>query len=207
MNRVALTVDVVGSRSHDGDRLHTTLREAIERSERSHPAASRTDIHAGDEFQAGYDTLGVALAAAYDLRLDLSPEVDLRVGIGLGTADTRDAATGLEDGPAWWAAREAVDTVQARQGRAATRSCRTWVVGDHPCVSAVLAAVTALDQLWAGLDDRSFALLRHLRAGHSRATAAKDLGISPSAVSQRITRDGLDVVVEALTHLAEVDRA
>ncbi len=79
----------------------------------------------GDEFQGAYTTLGAAVEAALHLRLLLLPAVDTRIGLGRGAVTILDRERGIEDGPAWWAARAAIEEVEQAAGRPATRHLRT----------------------------------------------------------------------------------
>jgi transcriptional regulator with XRE-family HTH domain len=58
------------------------------------------------------------------------------------------------------------------------------------------------DQLVGGLDDRSMLVLRGLLAGATQRDLAAELGVSPSAVSQRVRADGLAALVAADAALA-----
>src|SRR5690606_35633958 len=87
----------------------------------------------GDEFQAVDPTLDAALAALLLIQLVLPAELGRRFGVGVGEVRAVTGAdAALQDGPGWWAARDAIDLVDARQQRAMP-STRTWIVGgdDH----------------------------------------------------------------------------
>ena len=53
------------------------------------------------------------------------------------------------------------------------------------------------DVLVTGLSDRSVSVLRGLLAGKTQRDLAEELGISPSAVSQRVRADGLGTILAA----------
>jgi hypothetical protein len=53
--------------------------------------------------------VGAAIDAALSLRLDVGHEIDLRFGIGWGAVTVLDADAGIQDGPGWWAARDAIE--------------------------------------------------------------------------------------------------
>ena len=58
------------------------------------------------------------------------------------------------------------------------------------------------DRAVADLDDRGLHLLRGLLDGRTQRDLADDLGISASAVSQRVRADGLAAIVAADDALA-----
>ena len=50
------------------------------------------------------------------VRLAVAPSVDVRFGIGWGEVTLLDEATGIQDGPGWWSAREAIEwTAEAQR--------------------------------------------------------------------------------------------
>ena len=88
-------------------------------------AASELRVTTGDEFQGSYATLGAALDAALRVRVQLLPASDARFGIGRGPVTTLDEERGIEDGPGWWAARDAIEAAEEGAERPATRQLRT----------------------------------------------------------------------------------
>jgi hypothetical protein len=205
----ALIGDIVGSRTAADRRdVHQRLSAALSSLPGTLPAVDPPAITAGDEFQGTYATVGQALHAAFLIRLALMPEVDIRFGIGWGTVQLLDPETGTQDGPAWWQARAAIETVEARARHAGTRHARLCYRagpdGEGPNEPAVEAALLCRDQLMGSLATRSMRILGGLVAGRSKTEIAHQEGISPSAVSQRAQRDGLDVIVAASAMLREV---
>jgi len=200
--------DVVGSRSHpDRARLHTRLRTAL--AEATTEALEPPTLTVGDEFQGTYLRIGAAIDAALTLRLQLAPDVDIRFGIGWGAITKLDADTGIQDGPGWWAARDAIEWTAATQRRGGLTHIRTAVriapdTGHIGTAAAVNAALMCRDQLLGSLDERSLRLLAGLRAGLSKKELAMNEGISASAVSQRANRDGLHVILSACAELQSV---
>ena len=162
-------------------------------------------ITVGDEYQGVFATLGDALSASLLVRLALRPEGDIRHGIGRGEVEVLGTAPRVEDGPGWWAARAAIERVEQAEGKAATRTLRTAYVEDSsapagsrtPDEAAVNAALLLRDELVTGLSERSLSVLRGLLAGQTQRDLAEELGISPSAVSQRVRADGLGTILAA----------
>ena len=68
----------------------------------------------------------------------------------------------------------------------------------------ITAALLCRDHLVGSLDDRSKRILIGLLAGRTQADLAAAEGISASAVSQRIRRDGIALILAAHTQLKEV---
>jgi hypothetical protein len=201
--RATVIGDVVGSR-RAGDRpaLHrrvaTALREAAD------GAIDPPTFTVGDEFQGSYPTLGAAIGAALTVRLLLAPEIDVRFGIGWGTVTILDADARIQDGPGWWTAREAIQQTAEAQRQPGFTLVRTTFRADGDArsdVAAVNAALICRDHLLGSLDERSLRIVRGLMTGRTKKELAADEGISPSAVSQRASRDGLDLIVLASQYL------
>lgn len=161
----------------------------------------------GDEFQGSYATVGAAIEAALQLRLAVAPDIDVRFGIGWGEVTVLDVNTGIQDGPGWWSAREAIEWTAAAQQQPALAHVRTAYrsgVDDGPDANAVNAALLCRDHLLGSVDARSLRLLRGLLEHKTKKELAEMEGISASAVSQRTTRDGLDLLVLASEQLRTV---
>ncbi len=164
-------------------------------------------ITVGDEFQGRLASVGAALQASLVVRLALMPESDVRFGLGWGGVSVLDV-DGTQDGPGWWAARDAIEWVAETQGQAAMGKVRTAYRlaegSDGPGEPAINAALQCRDHLLGSLDDRSRRILGGLMSGQTQVEIAAAEGISPSAVSQRVRRDGLGVLVSASTELRRV---
>jgi len=88
----------------------------------------------------------------------------------------------LQDGPGWWAAREALDLL----GGARRAGSRTWYVG--PDAGRVNAYLMTRDVLVHRLADRGRRILALALEGASQREIAGIEGISKSAVSQQFAR-------------------
>jgi len=184
--------DLVGSRrSADRaglqDRLDEVLREVSGRV----PVAQPFEPTVGDEFQGACATLSEALTAALLVRLGLLPLVDARCGLGHGEVSVHDAARAplLQDGPGWWAAREAIDAIDGpRDDR------RTWFLGEGS--DTINAFLVCRDQVISRLNERGVRMLRLALLGHSQKEIAEHEEVWPSAVSQQFRR-GIGAVVQA----------
>jgi SatD family (SatD) len=198
--------DVVGSRQYTDRRaLHRALNEALHG-----VAAAAIDPPAftvGDEFQGSYPGVGAALDAALTIRLAVAPAIDIRFGLGWGEVTVLDAEAGIQDGPGWWAAREAIEMTASRQRQPGLGLVRTTFqaqAGGRADVDAINAALLCRDHLLGSLDDRSLRIVKGLMNRQTKKELAQAEGISASAVSQRAVRDGLDVIVLASGYLRSI---
>jgi hypothetical protein len=203
---VALIGDIVESR-RAGDRqaLHNTIEDVLARVNAEHPVVDPAVITLGDEFQGVYATLGDALTAAFHIRAGLRPH-DVRFGVGRGPVQLLDRERGIHDGPAYWAARDAIEAAKQLAGKAALRTTRT-VYGppdDTALSEAVNAALQALDHILGSLSAVSWRILAGRLAGQTQKEIAEREGITPSAVSQRVRSDGIGVAMEAMRMLGEL---
>jgi hypothetical protein len=200
----ALIGDVVGSRRvADRAAAHRELNRALR--DVGADAVDPPAFTVGDEFQGSYPTVGEAIGAALSLRLAVAPGIDVRFGIGWGEVMVLDATAGIQDGPGWWAAREAIEWTAAAQRQPGLALVRTsFRSNDRHDVDAINAALTCRDHLLGSLDDRSLRILKGLLSDHTKKDIAAAEGISASAVSQRAGRDGLDLIVVASRYLRGV---
>ena len=202
--RAALIGDIVSSRRvADRRAAHRAMYRALR-----DVAADAIDPPAftvGDEFQGSYPTVGAAIGAALSLRLAVAPGLDVRFGIGWGAVTVLDADAGIQDGPGWWAAREAIEWTAAAQRQPGLALVRTSFRGEQRTdVDAVNAALICRDHLIGSLDERSLRILKGLLSNHTKKDIAAAEDISASAVSQRAGRDGLDLIVCASQYLRSV---
>jgi hypothetical protein len=199
----ALIGDVVGSREHsDRAGVQRDVRRALASVNTAVAAVQPLDVTVGDEFQGVFPTAADALLAALLVRLELLPAVDTRYGIGWGpyTVFDRDRAIVSQDGPAWWAARDAVDHVKLRSAHARARHLRTWFAerprqeepGAEPSAAtgSLNAFLLCRDESIGRMNDRSVRLLRGLLSGKTQAEMAEAEEITQSAVSQLLSRSG-----------------
>jgi DNA-binding CsgD family transcriptional regulator len=154
----------------------------------------------GDEFQGAFATVADATLAALLIRLGLLPGIDVRCGLGTGEVSVHDASRAplLQDGPGWWAAREAlVELATPRRSGA-----RTWYVG--PEAGRVNPFLLTRDALVDRLSERGCRMLRMSLLGESQQAIAKAEGISKSAVSQQFSR-GISAVRDAQLLFGKVE--
>jgi hypothetical protein len=198
--------DVVGSRRvADRTASHKVLNRALR--DVATGAIDPPAFTVGDEFQGSYPTVGMAIDAALALRLAVTPDIDIRFGIGWGAVMVLDAEAGIQDGPGWWAAREAIEwtaSAQRQPGLALVRTSFRSEKDARQDVDAINAALMCRDHLLGSLDDRSLRILKGMLTNQTKKDIAASEAISASAVSQRAGRDGLDLMVQASQYLRGV---
>jgi DNA-binding transcriptional LysR family regulator len=209
MLTATLIGDVVASR-RAGDRvlLHDRLMAVLDQVNLSCAPTTRLRITVGDEFQGAFATVGEALRASFLLRLGLLPAHDVRHGLGWGEVSVLAEQPRVEDGPGWWAARDAIHEVQRAQEHPGSRFRRTVFRAapgaQGPDPDLVDAALVLRDSAVGVLSERSLSVLRGLLSGQTQREIAEELGITPSAVSQRVRGDGLAALVAADVSLGRV---
>lgn len=219
----ALVGDLVGSRrTDDRTRVHARLMDALAGVNDAVPHLQPLEPTVGDEFQGVYSSLGDAVTASLLVRLELSPLADARCGIGYGdlTVFEADRSPILQDGPAWWAARGAIDEVAARANRPRWEYLRTWFEPWHaepddrsgdagsasavpseadasPPTGPVNAFLTCRDHMVSRLKLDALQLLKLSLLGTTQADMGAALGISQPAVSQRLAGAGINALKDA----------
>ena len=198
---VAMIVDVSKSRSHPDRRsLQTAIENAFAEVNALVPARQPIEPTVGDEFQAVYDDLGVAVRATLVARLHMPEGIDCRFGLGHGEVAT--IGTGVvgavQDGSAWWTARKAID--EAREHEYSKLGfMRTWYRSaderDSDREGLVNAYLLGRDFIVAGMNTRARRLLRGQLLGETQAQLAEAEGITQSAVSQNLARSGANALV------------
>jgi DNA-binding CsgD family transcriptional regulator len=205
--------DIVGSRRlDDRDSAQRAIDDAIARVDDDLPLASTIlQPTVGDEQQGVYPRLDAALASILLLRLALPEGVECRFGLGIGPVRAiASAGRTIPEGPGWWAAREAIEVVHAKQQRAVP-AARTWIVaapeedeGVRDTVPLANAYLLARDQLVSAMNDRARRLTYGRCIGRTQKELADAEGISQPAVSQTLTAAGASAVVEGFLALRAV---
>src|SRR3954462_2143282 len=122
MLTATLIGDVVASRrAQDRSELHERLVALLTEVNDAFRSSTPLRFTIGDEFQGAFATVGHAVQASLRLRLGLLPDHDVRHGIGWGEVSLLQTQPRVEDGPAWWAARDAIQQVHQDQEHAGTR--------------------------------------------------------------------------------------
>ena len=204
---IAVTADIIGSRQFaDRAEAQRAFDETIARVEGDHPVATQgLRPTVGDEQQATYPTLEAALGAILLLRLALPDGVEFRYGIGIGAVGrvpSAASAQGISDGPGWWAARSAIEHVEALQKRSAPQA-RSWIVAHEnvqdPGPDAVRWANSYLltrDEIVGAMSERVRRLTYGRCLSQTQSQLAAGEGITQSAVSQSLSTSGAAAIVE-----------
>ncbi|MGN7970233.1 SatD family protein [Microbacterium sp. 22296] len=213
---VAVIADIVASRRlHDRAAAQRRIAEVVDQVDTDLPVAVHVlTATVGDELQGEYARLDDALASLLLVRLTLPDDIDCRFGVGVGEVRPieLDDRT-VPEGPAWWAARTAVETVERMQQRAAPFA-RTWIVASEgedaamaDTVAVAGAYALARDQLVSAMSERTRRLTAGRCLGRSQRELAEREGISQSAVSQALTAAGSAALVEGFAVLTRGVRA
>lgn len=178
-----LIADQVGSRTAD-DRVPAALAALGDLA-----VALPFERTAGDEIQGLLDDPRSVVTAITRLtRLG-----GWRIGLGGGTVDTPvPTSTRAARGPAYLAARAAIDSARTAPAElalalpAGVRGAANGEVND--AAEDAEAALWLLRTVLARRSEEGWELMDLLDKGFTNARAAQRLGISPSAVSQRLSR-------------------
>jgi hypothetical protein len=166
-----LTVDQRGSR-RGTDRVPGVLAALS-----GVPTLLRFERTAGDEFQGVLDDPAVVV----DVVRRLIRSGGWSVGVGAGPVQTPlPGSTRAGAGPAFIAARSAVEAAKRRPVRVAVRAAAADRAADAQAVLTALAALVERrsDQAWEAIE--------LVEAGRTQAQAAAELGITRQAVGQRL---------------------
>ncbi|MEV7607847.1 SatD family protein [Microbacterium sp. NPDC089320] len=207
---IAVLADIVGSRKLD-DRAaaQRILDETIARVDADLPLAHQPlTPTVGDEQQGVYLRLEDALVSLLMIQLALPDGIAFRFGIGIGEVRAVDSVHGaLADGPGWYAARAAIETVHAREGRTVPRT-RTWIVGasgQDEVMESVIAASNAYllvrDELVGAMNERERRLTYGRMVGRSQHDLAAAEGISQPSVSKSLRNAGSAALIEGAAAL------
>ena len=208
----ALIADIVRSREvEDRRRLHELVRLALDEVNANLPSVQPLSPTVGDEFQAVYADLPSAVHATLLLRLSLTSVAEVRFGIGWGPLDVfeEDKLPFEQDGPAWWAARDAIERVALNmRQKEGPRGLRTACLVSDAAVDAeerragssqaiLNGFLMCRDEIVAGMDKRDARITLALLKNSRQRTIAEEENISQSAVAQRISRSGAYALVQA----------
>lgn len=207
---IAVIADIVGSRQlEDRTDAQRTLDETIAAVEKDLPlAAQQLTPTVGDEQQGVYRDLESALISLLMVQLRLPDGLAFRFGIGIGEVrSVRSVHAELADGPGWYAAREAIETVHTREARAVPRT-RTWIVGapgqDEVMDSTIAAAnayILVRDELVSAMSERERRLTYGRLIGRSQLELAAEEGITQPSVSKSLRNAGSAAILEGIAAL------
>ncbi|MEG8105396.1 MULTISPECIES: SatD family protein [Actinomyces] len=193
----ALIADIIRSRDlPDRRRAQRVIHETLDRAAEGLALTQRPYATVGDELQAVSTTLADALALTLRTHLLLPEGLGLRFGIGVGTISEVEGVAGrlIQDGSAWWAAREAIESAHRLQdeGRAFVR---TWL-RIHPDVVSgsgggqsereglVNSVLILRDQAVFRFQPRQRRMMAGLLMGMTQVEVARQEKVSQQAVSE-----------------------
>lgn len=147
---------------------------------------------AGDEIQGLLADSGDIVALVTDLaRLDAADQLDepgWRIGIGFGQVENvRVTSTRAARGSAYILARQAVEEAARAPAHVILR---TDDPADRPAGHLAESALILLRTVLARRTDKGWEVVDAMAAGQTQAQVAEKLGVSESAVSQRLARAG-----------------
>jgi len=214
--------------------LQQRLRNALDFTNDRIPSLQPLEITLGDEFQGMYATLDAALVASLLAQLGLGGGDRVRVGIGTGELAIYEPSRApfQQDGPAWWAARAAVELTSTSKPMLLTayrhwrprRGLRRQVRSEHwaqltlpgfevelpkrdEVIGDLEAIVNALlatrDEVVRNLDERDCRIILAAMSEQSQVSISQQEGISQPAVSQRLRRSGGSELVRSVRLLTE----
>ncbi len=193
----ALIADIIRSRElPDRMRAQRVIHETLEQAAEGLALTQRPYATVGDELQAVSATLVDALALTLRTHLLLPEGLGLRFGIGVGAISEVEGVAGrlIQDGSAWWAAREAIESAHRLQdeGRAFVR---TWL-RIHPDVVSgsgggqsereglVNSVLILRDQAVFRFQSRQRRMMAGLLMGMTQVEVARQEKVSHQAVSE-----------------------
>ncbi|OLO47000.1 hypothetical protein BKH30_09310 [Actinomyces oris] len=201
----ALIADIIRSRElPDRRRAQRVIHETLDRAAEGLTLTQHPYATVGDELQAVSATLADALALTLRTHLLLPDGLGLRFGIGAGAISEVEGATGgdadgapgrlIQDGSAWWAAREAIEKAHHLQNEGRS-FIRTWL-RIHPDAVAgpgeggseregVVNSVLILrDQTIFRFQPRQRRIMAGLLMGMTQVEIARQEKVSQQAVSE-----------------------
>ncbi|KJC63046.1 SatD family protein [Agreia bicolorata] len=206
---VAVIIDISRSRTHpDRELLQRELNGVFAKVNELQPGVQRIEPTVGDEFQAVYGHLGHAFRATLLARLFLPEQIDCRFGLGSGEIKIvgHSVVGAVQDGSAWWSAREAINEARKRE-YSKLGFVRTWFRVAEGLGGAALessdraigeAAVNAYlltrDHIINTMSTRTRRLFRGQLLGETQQSLAREEGITQSAVSQNLAKSGANAL-------------
>lgn len=197
----ALICDAVASRSFpDQGALRAVLERAVEEVNAHEQAVAPLALVRGDEIQGVYADLGRALRASVRARLLLRGDCELWSGIGGGALDPEEPT---QSGPAWWAARDAIEEAHALQRKHRwPAGLRTRAAGElGGARGRVDALLLGLDELVAGMDERDARIALGLMDDETQGELADELEIRQPSIARRQREGGPSALFRMLQAL------
>lgn len=199
--------DIVASRAHaDRGRLQQDLRSLFESVNATVVPVQPMVMTIGDEFQAVYRSVEAVLEAQFRLAVGLPVDVEVRTGLGWGRIRAFDPQRlPLEqDGPGWWNARRAIETVEHSERSHGSAIRRTAIVTGHAGDDLVNGYLMLRDHLVGRLDAVDRVIVAGILDGETLTVIARRLGLNKSSVSRRASSHGLTALVASRPSVVEL---
>lgn len=219
----AVIGDMIGSRTlSDRQSAQNSLQEALEEVNRFYTdsLASLFTITLGDEFQGLLNDADELMEIVDRIRFSVYP-LKLRFGIGVGSMSTEilhDVSIG-SDGPAYWAAREAIEYVHDNNDYGYSDICMRLYSDSKSrdgieaqvteTVNSILRLCGRMEKSWT---QSQYTFVREVVLKYRYGTAgeyyqkeiADELGISPQMVSSRMKNTGLTTYISARQNIGKM---
>lgn len=205
---VAVIADLIGSRKvPDRALAQRQLGDTANRVNKLITPIQPLAATVGDEFQGLYADAASAFEATLLMRLWLPEGLDTRFGIGTGSYRTISTVPhDIQDGSAWWSAREAIDVAKAKQERR-NPTVRTWYavdaehIGRFPDQQTACAYLISRDYIVGKMRPSTRAMLRGSLVGQTQTELANELGITQGTVSSAMRKSGPSIVIEGVDQI------
>lgn len=195
MKLAAIIGDIVESkRTERRDSLQHLFVEVLDIANRTTSPSTALRITRGDEFEGSYATVEAAWEATLRLRLLMrarGEDLWLSVAWGEVTAFPESGDAAVQDGPAWWTARDALTELKQSSRQRMPENRRTVFTVDHPSYALLRTAADLRDEVIARLDESDATITLGLMDGATQTSIAQQLDITPGVVSRRAHRNGL----------------
>lgn len=193
----ALIADIIRSRElPDRRRAQRVIHETLDRAAEGLALTQRPYATVGDELQAVSATLSDALALTLRTHLLLPDGLGLRFGIGAGAISEIEGASVrlIQDGSAWWVAREAIEKAHHLQDEGRS-FIHTWLRIHPDAVSGsggewgeherfVNSILILRDQAIFRFQPRQRRIMAGLLMGMTQIEIARQEKVSQQAVSE-----------------------
>lgn len=206
---IAIIGDIRNSRELDSrkkiqDKLNETLEEINLKYQDD--IESKFVITLGDEFQGLLSSGRILLHVIQDIKMQLYP-VEIRFGIGIGeiTTDINTEMALGADGPGYYRAREAIETIKLNEKKKRTVVSDIRLENDNEkqkiLINTIFELIKVIEQDWTERQREIIWNLLQYRDGQQRT--ALRMGITQSAVHKALTKGNYYVYEKALKNVEE----
>lgn len=206
---IAIIGDIRNSRELDSrkkiqDKLNETLEEINIKYQDD--IESKFVITLGDEFQGLLSSGKILLHVIQDIRMQMHP-VEIRFGIGIGeiTTDINTEMALGADGPGYYRAREAIETIKSNEKKKRTVVADIRLENDNEkqkiLINTIFELIRVIEQDWT--ERQREIIWNLLQYRDSQQGTALRMGITQSAVHKALTKGNYYVYEKALKNVEE----